>query len=73
MVVVSHSLGKQMLRRKLVKSAKCWLIGQGSCNGVDVDRIQERVAEVDVVELRRSLGIPLGVPVIGFVGKDYQR
>ena len=44
--------------------AKLQLIGSGSSNGVDIERFSPGPERI-----RKSLGIPCGVPVVGFVGR----
>lgn len=68
-VVVSHSLGHQLLKRKLVAPSKCWIIGDGSCNGIDPERFQKRRAEVDAPAMRESLGLSPHATVVGFIGR----
>lgn len=68
-VVVSLSLGREMLGRRLIPRGKGWLIGAGSSNGIDANAIARRVSEVDRGELRCAIGIPHDAFVIGFIGR----
>jgi lipopolysaccharide/colanic/teichoic acid biosynthesis glycosyltransferase/glycosyltransferase involved in cell wall biosynthesis len=67
---VSASVRDRAIQLKLVNSAKAYVLGAGSANGIDVEqfrRTPERMAEA--AELRRTLGIPEWARVIGFVGR----
>lgn len=68
-VVISPSLGKELVRRKLVAPDDVWLIGEGSSNGVDAAQIERQIAQVDKCSLRRGLGIAPGKFVAGYVGR----
>lgn len=68
-IVVSKSLGQQMVRRRLVNAGKTWVIGEGTCNGIDVESINRRAVATDPRELRRELLIPEDAVVFGFVGR----
>lgn len=68
-VVVSRSLAKELLERKLVPAEKSWIIGEGSSNGVDAPTIAARVNQVDRYELRRKHGIPPEAVSVGFIGR----
>lgn len=68
-VVVSESLGRELVRRKLTKPSKTRLIGQGSSNGVDSARIIQRISEIDSLEFRKRCGIEANAIVLGFIGR----
>ncbi|QIK71385.1 glycosyltransferase family 4 protein [Propioniciclava coleopterorum] len=68
-VAVSPSLGRELLRRRLVSPGKLWTIGDGSSNGIDVAAVQARIAGVDRDALRRELGLRPDDFVVGFVGR----
>jgi glycosyltransferase involved in cell wall biosynthesis len=60
----SESLRAKAIALGIAPTAKLRLIGTGSSNGVDAERFHPGPASV-----RARLGIPLSVPVIGFVGR----
>ena len=60
----SESLCDQALALRLAPRHKLRLLGQGSSNGVDIDRFSPGPTHV-----REKLGIPRGAKVIGFVGR----
>ena len=60
----SHSLRAEALALGVAPAAKLLLLGEGSSNGVDVERFSPGPSEV-----RDRLGLPRGVPVLGFVGR----
>ena len=69
-LAVSPSLLDVMVRLRLSRPEKILVLGSGSSNGVDVHEFEAsafRVGQVD--ELRRSLGLGVGIPTIGFVGR----
>ncbi len=70
---VSESLRRRFLSLGLAAGEKIAVVGDGSSNGVDVERFRPRAAAAaareEVRSLRRALGLPEGVPVIGFVGR----
>ncbi|WP_182353574.1 glycosyltransferase family 4 protein [Flaviflexus huanghaiensis] len=68
-VVVSESLGRELVRRRLTNPKKTWLIGSGSSNGVDVEKIEDRVSATDAGQLRSDLGISADSFVVGFIGR----
>ncbi len=67
---VSQSLRARAIDLDLVKSDKAFVVGPGTCNGVNVDHFH---APIDVEQksndLRHKLGIHENAPVIGFVGR----
>jgi glycosyltransferase involved in cell wall biosynthesis len=60
----SESLRAQAMALQIADESKLHLIGNGSSNGIDVDRFSPGTEEV-----RERLGIPQPAPVIGFVGR----
>ena len=60
----SQSLRTKALALRVAKENKLELIGSGSSNGVEIDRFSPGPDEV-----RNKIGIPLYVPVVGFVGR----
>lgn len=68
-VVVSESLGKELLARRLTRPSKTWLIGAGSSNGVDSEAISRRILEVDRDSLRASMGFDKESVVVGYIGR----
>lgn len=73
-VCVSESLRRRFLSLGLAPREKTAVVGNGSSNGVDIERFRPRestggAVTEEVRSLRRELGLPEGVPVIGFVGR----
>lgn len=67
---VSESLRRRAVELGLVEKAKTVVPGAGSSNGVDVERFEAAAADRGTTrELREELGLPEGVPVVGFVGR----
>ena len=60
----SDSLRSQALALGVASESKLRLLGCGSSNGVDVERFHPGPGV-----LRRTLGLPLDAPVVGFVGR----
>jgi glycosyltransferase involved in cell wall biosynthesis len=60
----SRSLRARMLENRLAPEAKLMVLGEGSSNGVDMQRFRPAASQI-----RHHLGIPLDVPVIGFSGR----
>jgi len=60
----SHSLRAQALELGLAPGCKLRLIADGSSNGVDTERFLPGPDRIG-----RSLGIPHGAPVVGYVGR----
>lgn len=60
----SESLRAEALALRIAPLRKLRLLGEGSSNGVDVDRFSPGSSTV-----REQLGIPHNVPVIGFSGR----
>jgi glycosyltransferase involved in cell wall biosynthesis len=67
---VSPSLRARAIDLELVRPEKAVVVGPGTCNGVDADRLHASLdAQQKARELRRQLGIEEDAPVIGFVGR----
>lgn len=66
---VSPSLRSTCLQRKLVREAKAVVIGSGSSNGVNAERIIGRRNSAEVREIAARYRIAPGTPVVGFVGR----
>lgn len=67
-VAVSPSLAAEVVRLRLAPEAKVIVLGHGASNGVDVDRFAHPDPDA-VAALRARLGLDLGSPVVGFVGR----
>lgn len=65
-VAVSPSLKRRVVELRLVSERKVVVLGQGSSNGVDLVRFAPGPSDP---VLRETLGLQLGVPVVGFVGR----
>jgi glycosyltransferase involved in cell wall biosynthesis len=69
-ICVSNSVREKAISAGLATLERTVILGPGSCNGVDASRfaitpqIMRRATQV-----RRQLGIPLGAPVLLFVGR----
>lgn len=69
-ICVSQSVREKAIACGLASPQRLVVLGSGSCNGVDASRfaatpeLMRRAAE-----LRSKLGIPVGVPVVAFVGR----
>jgi glycosyltransferase involved in cell wall biosynthesis len=69
-ICVSPSLRRRAIELKLVPAEKAVVLGSGSCGGIDVVRFSPDVRKSPEKDrLAERLGIPHGVPVIGFVGR----
>ncbi len=69
-ICVSPSLRRRAIELKLVPARKTVVLGSGSCCGIDVHRFSPAVRNSPEKDLLADqLGIPRGVPVIGFVGR----
>lgn len=67
---VSESVRRRAVELGLMDEEKTEVPGLGSSNGVDVERFAAAAADSERLrELRTELGLPEGVPVIGFVGR----
>jgi len=69
-VCVSHSVRKRAIASGLTRAERMVVFGSGSCNGVDASHF---AATPQIVrrasQMRHQLGIPLGAPVVLFVGR----
>jgi len=69
-ICVSPSVRRRAVELKVVSAEKTAILGSGSSCGVDVQHFSPRVFNSAVKDrLGERLGIPNGVPVIGFVGR----
>ena len=69
-ICVSPSLRRRAVELKVVSAEKTAIMGSGSSCGVNVQRFSPQVVNAAVRNrLAERLGIPNGVPVIGFVGR----
>lgn len=67
---VSESLRRRSVELGLVDEAKTVVPGDGSSNGVAVERFQSAASdESGIRRLRTELDLPEGAPVVGFVGR----
>lgn len=67
---VSHSLRAQAIADHLASPDKLTVLGNGSSNGVNLERFDRRMyLSSDRDSLKRSLGIPVDAVVFGFVGR----
>lgn len=67
---VSESLRQRAIALGIVDAGRSFVLGSGSCNGIDAGRFaptDEVLRRAD--QLRRHLGIPREAPVVGFVGR----
>ncbi len=60
----SESLRAETLALRVTPSSKLHLLGEGSSNGVDINRFSPGPSPI-----REHLGIPRSVPVVGFAGR----
>lgn len=67
-VAISRSLADTYLHLGLTPPRKLSVIGSGSSMGVDFERFSEPDPS-RVAAIRAELGLPEGVPVVGFVGR----
>jgi glycosyltransferase involved in cell wall biosynthesis len=69
-ICVSESLRQLYITLGFTTEAKTCIVGEGSVNGIDVERFSPSAQARDGTRgLRAHLGIPDGAPVIGFVGR----
>ena len=69
-VCVSHSVRKRAIASGLTSAERMVVFGSGSCNGVDASHFAATPQIVRrAAQLRHQLGIPLGAPVVLFVGR----
>lgn len=66
---VSPSLAERCRALRLAPERKIRVLGPGASNGVDVARYRPRSAPDEEAELAHRIGLPRGVPVVGFVGR----
>jgi glycosyltransferase involved in cell wall biosynthesis len=69
-IAVSESLGREYTGQGLAPASKVMVLGTGSSNGVNCERIRQSQQMLAAAEhLRQKIQLPPGVPVIGFVGR----
>lgn len=69
-IVISESLGEEVVSRKIVKRDKVMRIGKGSSNGIDLEKFNpERITEEQVNTLRSELNIESDDFVMGYIGR----
>ena len=69
-ICISPSLRQKAIASGVVSADKAVVLGAGSSNGIDVARFTATAAMREQAgQLRRSVGIPPTVPVLGFVGR----
>lgn len=68
-IVVSPSLGRAVVRRRLARARDLWITGHGSSNGVAAGAIAQRIDGIERGELRARLGIGEDRFVVGFIGR----
>jgi lipopolysaccharide/colanic/teichoic acid biosynthesis glycosyltransferase len=69
-IAVSESVREVAIQHGLVDPAKIIVIGKGGGNGVNPARFVPGLRDAHAAtRLRESLGIPVGAPVVGFVGR----
>ena len=67
---VSPSLLRAVVGGGWVTATKASVVGNGTSNGVDLERFSRTDARVaEGTRLLEALGVPAGAPVIGFVGR----
>lgn len=67
-ISVSHSLRAKYIKLGLALPEKIRVLGPGSSHGVDLQRFRP-ISKPRREALRRELGLPKNVPVLGFVGR----
>jgi len=68
-ICVGPSLRARAIELGVVAADKAIVLGPGSSNGVDLDRFERTRHRTAGAALRRELGIPVGAPVVAFVGR----
>ncbi|WP_256974712.1 glycosyltransferase family 4 protein [Salinicoccus roseus] len=69
-MVISDSLEREVIRRRLVRPRKIVRIGRGSSSGINLERFSPEVVEREKVEsLAERLGIQPSDFIIGYVGR----
>jgi glycosyltransferase involved in cell wall biosynthesis len=69
-ICVSESLRQKAIELGIVDAGRTVVLASGSSNGVDARRFAGTPEALERgARLRRELGIPLGAPVVGFVGR----
>lgn len=68
-LAVSASVLEVARRDRVCPTRKGIVLGAGSINGVDLDVFNRDLVRPRADSLRLSLGLPEGVPIVGFVGR----
>ena len=68
-VCVSPSVRERAIELGFMAERKAVVLGQGSANGVEMERFSVVPAPAALAELRRQVGLPERCRVIGFVGR----
>lgn len=69
-MVISDSLEREVIRRRLVRPRKIVRIGRGGSSGINMERFDpESIDRTEVDALSRELGIGEGDFVIGYIGR----
>ena len=69
-ICVSHSVRNRAIASGLTSAERMVVFGSGSCNGVDASHFAATPQIVRrAAQLRHQLGIPMGAPVVLFVGR----
>jgi glycosyltransferase involved in cell wall biosynthesis len=69
-IPISRQIRDFLLGERITRSDKIRLIGSGSSNGIDVRRFHsDKISSEETAQLRTSLSIPEGVPVLLFLGR----
>ena len=72
-ICVGPSLAGRCRQLRLAPARKVRVLGDGSSNGVDVTRFRQWAGsgadDAEAAELAHRIGLPRGVPVVGFVGR----
>lgn len=68
-VVVSESVGQEMIRAGLAPRRPLLLVGEGSSNGVRAPELRAKTDAVDADDIRAELDIAADSFVVGYVGR----
>ncbi|HEV3301121.1 MAG TPA: DegT/DnrJ/EryC1/StrS family aminotransferase [Planctomycetaceae bacterium] len=67
---VGESLRSRAIELRLAPESKLRVLGAGTANGIDVERFSRSPSLLERSDaLRARLGLPAGVPIVGFVGR----
>lgn len=69
-IVISESLGEEVIDRKIVRRNKVMRIGKGSSNGIDLEKFNpEVITDIQIKALRDELNIGADDFVMGYIGR----